>query len=121
MREIDRIFETMEIDHDTGLPMSLAPITPDTQEKNEFQPSRIFPFQTWQSLPSFSTALLDISVSAGTLVVSAGCLAASVFVVLPISLVKTAREGIRSVLGKSKHDAASEDSKRRCIVINGAR
>lgn len=111
----------MDVDPRNGLPMSFAPVTPEVRKKNEFNIGQIFPYRTWHSIPSFSTALLNATISAATLAVSVGCLFVSVFVLVPIGLIKSARQRIRCVLGKARENASSRSGKRKCIVINGAR
>ncbi|KAK3306741.1 uncharacterized protein B0T15DRAFT_552708 [Chaetomium strumarium] len=114
----------MDVDPNTGLPMGLAPVHPNVGKKNEFKIGAIFPFRTWRSLPSLSTALLNISISTGTLIVSLASLAVSIAVFLPIGAVKTVGDqGIRFVTGRrSSSDGASWGAigGRRCVVINGA-
>jgi hypothetical protein len=111
----------MDVDPNTGLPMGLAPVHADVRKKNEFKIWAIFPFKTWRSLPSLSTALLNVSISAGTLIVSLASLAVSIAVFLPIGTIKTVGEGIWFVTGRwwSSDDGAND--RRRCVVINGAR
>ncbi|KAK4111565.1 NAD(P)-binding protein [Canariomyces notabilis] len=111
----------MDVDARTQLPIDLNPVGKDVRRKNEFQPSNIFPFKTWQSLPSFSTALLNISLSVGTLIVSAAGLAVTLAVILPLGILKSV--GGRIFAGKQaavRDNSGGGISRRRCVVIHGA-
>jgi hypothetical protein len=111
----------METDDKTALPVSVAPVTAEVRKKNEFHAADIFPFKTWKSLPSLSTAVLNLSLSAGTLVVSAGGLLVTLVVFLPISILKTVGGYVGSLTGRRREPSITGDVRRRCIVITGAR
>ncbi|OAA62004.1 NAD(P)-binding domain protein [Niveomyces insectorum RCEF 264] len=111
----------METDPRTALPADIAPVSAKTRKMNEFRAGTIFPFKTWQSLPSFSTAVLNISLSAGTLLVGAGGLVLTVVVFLPVGILKSVGGRVGARIQKAPKPAKSADAKRRCIVITGAR
>jgi hypothetical protein len=106
----------METDAKTALPIDIAPVSDEVRKKNEFHAGEIFPFRTWQSLPSFSTVVLNVSLSAGILLVGAGGLLLTLGVFLPIGILKTMGGWIRR-----REPARPEKDRRRCVVITGAR
>ncbi|KAK4238533.1 hypothetical protein C8A03DRAFT_43711 [Achaetomium macrosporum] len=80
----------------------------------------IFQFKTWASLPSLSTALLNVSISVGTLIVSLGSLAVSFAVFLPIRTIKTVGDSVLFLTGRSRGDSGGANGRRRYVVISGA-
>lgn len=102
------------------VPQDISPISAELIKNNRYRSFAIFPFKTWRSIPSLSTALLNISLSTTTLVTSALSLAASVTIILPIGLIKTI---INPIVGFISWAAARNNpatARRRCVVITGA-
>jgi short chain dehydrogenase len=102
------------------IPTDSNPISAELQKINQYRSFAIYPYKTWRSIPSLSTAIYNISLSAGTVLTGTLSLAVSVAIVLPFGIIKTTLDPIVRLRRYIANRNKTGPPRRCCVVITGA-
>ncbi|KAK4221174.1 hypothetical protein QBC38DRAFT_377612 [Podospora fimiseda] len=104
----------------TVIPQDVNPISAELLKLNQYRSFEIYPYKTWRSIPSLSTAIYNICLSTSSVLTGVVSLAASIVIILPIGLVKSTLNPFIHFITWIRNRNNTTPPRRRCVVITGS-